>query len=355
MSKIKISVYAFLVSSLLLLPTLACASSAALGDGDGGVARQSNGESSGLTAEPKTPAAAQKDAAAIKFKGAVGTAEFEMTVRCAGDDLSGSYFYAKSGKTNALALAGKIEADGKFTLRETDASGRQTGEFKGVWKDEADESSVSIEGEWTKASDEKVVTFFASEQVISFAGGARIIDKEFSSPVKAIRLDADAEYPELTGGGANAAGFNRTVKARAEKVVADFKKLMIKATTAEDLKHLPKDVGYYLDLGYSVQYADDDVISLLFSEDTYSGGAHPNHNFFALDYDLKNGRELKLAELFKLGAKYLETLSAYSTKDLQSRKSPETGENAGLAQDIWLEGAKPTADNFKSGILPEKA
>jgi hypothetical protein len=348
--KTKISLSVFLALSL---PSFACVSIAA-SSANVAAAQKQLGESNSSAAEPNTVAVVQKDSGEVKFKGTIGAAKFKMTVARASDDLSGSYFYVKSGSGAELVLSGKIEADGKFTLRETDTGGKQTGEFKGVWQEDANLPGISIAGKWSAPSAAEGVTFFAEEEMISLTGGARIIDKKISSQVKAIGLEAEAEFPQLIGIGANAAGFNRTVKALAEKSVNDFKRLMIKETTGEDLKQLTADSGYYTDLGYSVQYADDDVISLLFVEDSFSGGAHPNHNFFALVYDLKNGRELKLADLFKRSAKYLDTISAYCIKDLQSRKSPETGENSGLAQDIWLDGALPKTDNYKSWNITRK-
>jgi hypothetical protein len=110
----------------------------------------------------------------------------------------------------------------------------------------------------------------------------------------------------------------------------------------------------YLEISYSVEYADNDLISLNFLESTFSGGAHPNYNYFTITYDLKNGKELKLSELFKPGVKYLEAISAFAIKDLQSRKMPDSDENMGLAQDMWEDGAKPTVQNYQSWNITKK-
>lgn len=70
------------------------------------------------------------------------------------------------------------------------------------------------------------------------------------------------------------------------------------------------------------------------SASSYPGtedGAPPNYNYFTVTYDLKNGREIKLSDPFKPDAKYIQVVSAYSIRDLQSRKDPESGENMGLA------------------------
>ena len=286
------------------------------------------------------------------FKGSVAQARFEMTLRREGNNLSGSYFYAKSGSTNKLSLRGEINADGNFTLQEFDSSGRQTGEFKGTWKDEPNESGVSLEGEWKKPGDKEGQGFSAYEQMVSFTNGTRIINRQLNESLKAKRIDLTAEYPELVGG-TNAAGFNQLVKFRVTNELADFKKQMM-GLSAADLKMLPQGMNNYLEIGYGIEYADNDLISVNFQEGNFTGGAHPNYNSFTITYDLKNGREIKLPELFKPGAKYLKAVSDYATKDLQSRKIPDSDENMGLAQDIFAEGATAKAENYRSWNITKK-
>lgn len=296
--------------------------------------------------------ASAQEAAGTHFKGSVSGSRFEMTLRRAGDDLQGSYFYAKSGSANKLSLRGKINADGSFTMQEFDSSGKQTGEFKGTWKNDPNDAGASLEGEWKKAGGGEGQSFWASEQMVFFTGGTQLTDGHINEPIKARRLDQTAEYPVLSGG-ANDAAFNQLVKARVVKELADYRKQMM-SISAADLKTLPAGMNNYIDLSYNVEYADNDLISVSFLEDTFAGGAHPNQNYFTITYDLKSGRELKLAELFKPGAKYLAAISAYATKDLQGRKMPDSNENLGLAQDVFAEGAQPMAKNYRNWNLTKK-
>lgn len=286
------------------------------------------------------------------FKGTIATASFEMTLQRDGERLSGSYFYVKSGSAYPLNLDGKIDASGKFSMQETDASGKKTGEFSGEWKEDENEAGVTLEGEWKKPTAKETQFFAASEQMIFFSGAMKITDSRINESVKAKRLDLSAEYPQLNGT-ANVAGFNQLVKTRITKEIADFRKLM-SATTAEDLKTLPPDINYYIDIGYDIEYADDDFISASFVRSEFTGGVHPNYNFLTVNYDLKNNRELKLADLFKPGAKYLNVISQYATKNLRERKDPESGENRGLAQDIFAEGALPKAENYARWNITRK-
>src|SRR5918911_3491905 len=66
------------------------------------------------------------------FRGEIGDQNrIEMKLVRAGDRLTGTYSYEKVG--TPINLSGTIDAKGKFTLSETDSSGKQTGVFKGEW------------------------------------------------------------------------------------------------------------------------------------------------------------------------------------------------------------------------------
>jgi hypothetical protein len=237
-------------------------------------------------------------------------------------------------------------------LRETDAAGKTTGEFTGAWTEDANTAGATLEGEWRKPNAKEPLIFTATEQLIRFTGAMKIADSRINESIKAKRLDLSAEYPQLSEA-ANAATFNQLVKTRITNEVAAFKKQMM-ATSAEDLKYLPAGTNNYLDIGYDIEYADDDFISISFIRSEFAGGVHPNYNFLTMNYDLINNRELKLVDLFKPGAKYLATIAAYATKSLRERKDAETGENRGFAQDIFAEGALPKAENYARWNITKK-
>ena len=290
-----------------------------------------------------------------QFSGAVGSAKLEMAIKREGGILSGSYYYRKSGSTNRLMLKGTIAADGSFTLQESDAAGKQTGSFKGKWTEDADDPGALLEGEWFKPGQTADgQNFFAVEQMVFFTN-TKITTREIKEAIKLKKAELSAEYPELSGN-TGAAGFNVAAKAAVMRSLASFRKDMA-SLTAADVKQMSPEMGNYIEVGYNVEYADDDLISVSFGEDTFEGGAHPNHTFFTLTYDLKAGREIKLADLFKPGAKYLTAIATYALRDLKARKDPESGENRGLAQDIFADGAKATLENYsvwnvtKKGLL----
>ena len=286
------------------------------------------------------------------FNGTVGESKVELTLTREGESLTGDYYYRKSGSANRLKLKGTIAADGSFTMQEFTSAGKQTGTFKGKWKDDANASGAMLEGEWLKPGQKaEGLGFWAWEQMIDFTT-TKVTTREIKEAMKPKKATLSAEYPELSGS-ANAAGFNAFAKAEVMKALAAFRKDM-NSLTAADIKMMGAGMGNYIDVGYMIEFADEDLISVNFTESTFEGGAHPNSGTTTLTYDLKAGRQLKLADLFKPGAKYLTTIADYATKDLQNRKDPESGENMGIAQDIWEDGVKPTADNYSNWNITKK-
>jgi hypothetical protein len=109
-------------------------------------------------------------------------------------------------------------------------------------------------------------------------------------------------------------------------------------------------MGSDLSVGYDVTLAQDDVISVKFDIGSYyHGAAHPNAYSHFVNYDLKNGKPIKLADLFKPGAKYLQAISAFCIADLKKQSSEK-----GLLDDQIQEGAGPNAKNFQSWTISKQ-
>jgi len=79
-----------------------------------------------------------------------------------------------------------------------------------------------------------------------------------------------------------------------------------------------------------------DVLSVLFVNFFYLGGAHPGSYHWSINYDFATGQELSLGDLFIPGSPYLERISDYSIQQLNER----------LEFDIWEDGAEPTLENY---------
>jgi len=294
-----------------------------------------------------TPAAQTKH-----FKGSIGSSlDLQMKLVRTGDQLAGSYFYQKVG--TRIDLRGNVDKDGNLTLEEFDKSGKQTGLFKGLWTVDPADGLVTLAGNWSKPLTEKdsakKTAFSIHEEPVAFTGDVDLVLKQIKESNKKLMYEIDVRYPQLTGGNnPNFEKFNQVVRASATKRVAGFKKDM---APAEGEEPRPEgSMGSDLNVGYEVALAQDDLISIQFSVGSYyQGAAHPNTFTEVVNYDLKNGKQLKLADLFKPGAKYLQEIANYCIADLKKQ-----AKDKGLLDEEIQNGAAPNAKNYQSWTITRK-
>ncbi len=288
------------------------------------------------------------------FTGSIGSRlGLQMKLVREGENLTGSYFYQRVG--TKINLRGAIDKDGNVTLAEFDPSGKQTGEFQGRWRPE-ESGLIAITGNWKKPNSTKQTAFYLEEEPIEFSSGVEIVVRRITENNKKLKNKIDAEYPQLTGSGSpNYEKFNQTVRGLVIKKVSMFKQEM--APDAEDPptdESTTESTGSDLDIAYKLDLAKDDLISLRFVVGSYSAGAaHPNSYSEVINFDLKNGKLLKLGDLFQPGSKYLQTIAAYCIAQLKGQ-GEQKGENA-LEDDDWIQrGAGPDEENYSSWTIGRK-
>ena len=288
------------------------------------------------------------------FKGSIGSSlDLQMKLVRADPQLTGSYFYQRVG--TRINLRGTIDPDGKFVLEEFDPEGKQTGVFKGMWTVDAQDGTAQLAGFWSKPNQkqgEKSAAFSVHEEPISLSGDAEIVAKSIKENNKQLMYDIDVQYPQITGGAnPNFEKFNQLVRALVTKKVAEFKK---DVQPKEGDEPRPEgSMGSDIGIGYEVAMARDDLISVEFDVGSYyQGAAHPNTYTETVNYDLKNGKQINLSDLFKPGSKYLPTLAQYCIADL--KKQSKTKDNM-LPDDEIQSGAGPAAaKNYRSWKITRK-
>jgi hypothetical protein len=302
------------------------------------------------------PAGGTTPVADVKyFRGSIGnTLGLQMKLTREGDKLSGSYFYQKVG--TKIDLRGTVDGNGYLTLEEFDPEGKQTGVFKGIWQTNSDDGLVAIAGNWTKPNGDKKTAFSLHQEPIEFSGSAEVTSKSIKETNKKLKYEIDAEYPQVTGtSDARFDKFNQEAKNLAGGEAARFRKVMVEwaADQAELENQESSTLTSSLNIAYNISLATDDVISTKFDIGTYfQGAAHPNSNSRVLNYDLKAGKPIRLADLFKPGAKYSQTISSYSIKELK-KQSQKGGE--AMFDDEWVQkGAGADPDNYKSWVITKK-
>ena len=287
------------------------------------------------------------------FRGEIGNQlKIEMRLVRAGERLSGTYAYEKVG-TN-INLDGTVDGQGNFTLSEADDSGKRTGIFKGTWKETEAEAGALLEGNWTKPDGSGELSFYLIEQHVNFSGGLKMVAKQIKEENKKRQYMLAAEYPQIEGSGNDTVvKFNKEVSSFINSEINEWK-----ATAGRDPDGEDDSLGAGdddLSIRYDVMLATDDLASVVFYVSVYNhGAAHPSSYSKVINYDLKNNKSLKLADLFQANSNYLETISSYAINDLK-RQSKKGGDDGPMLDDRSIEeGASAQEDNYRSWNITPK-
>lgn len=172
----------------------------------------------------------------------------------------------------------------------------------------------------------------------------KVIPKSWTKEDQELHTNYDITFPQIAGDHltANAKKFNERVAALVENQVNLFTHRV-----KQDIPHmktLPEHEQHnHLGIDYDfevVKLQKQTIISVrLAFESMQAGRAHPAHEHSVLNFDVTNGKELALNDVFKPNADYLKLFSQYTSHQL----------NLSL-HDKWMieNGTKPMAKNFKN-------
>ncbi len=185
---------------------------------------------------------------------------------------------------------------------------------------------------------------FASS--IFLSGGRHFETQTFERRLSHKNFVVTADYPQLAGDdGFAAQQFNQAVRALVNTDLQPY--LEDKRDRAQERDPLWRDAEEYHHVTHKVVFASDELISVLFYADGYAwGAAHGYHYPLVLNYDLRRGRALRLADLFDRDADYLSQLARYCLEDLAAQFGHDT-----MLIDEWRRGAAPQANNYRSWVL----
>jgi len=150
-----------------------------------------------------------------------------------------------------------------------------------------------------------------------------------------------AQTPQLTGSDEpRVAGFNQRLNDLVKKEVDIWRQSFLQ-NNAPVVSN-----GSTLDGTYTLISQIGDLWSFKFDFNFYSdGAAHPGLYSITLNYDLAQGKELALADLFLPNANYLETISQYCIGELSEQPGFEGP---------FADGAQPTKENYRNwNITPD--
>jgi len=144
-----------------------------------------------------------------------------------------------------------------------------------------------------------------------------------------------AQTPQLTGSNdPRVVAFNQRLNDLITKEVDTWRQ------NFQSLPVTPNSTGSSLAVTYILISQVGDLWSFKFDFSFYAdAAAHPGLNSMTWNYDLGQGRELTLGDLFLPNTNYLETISNYCLTELS--KQP-------YADSFFLDGAKPTPENYRN-------
>jgi len=123
------------------------------------------------------------------------------------------------------------------------------------------------------------------------------------------------QTPSLAGSDdARVKAFNAEMTALVTKAVADFKKNMA------DMNVPSVSAESSFDVRYKLLSPPGNLFSLKFEMEGYvSGMAHPYHLSETVNYNLQQGTDISIADLFLLDSTYLQTIATYCAAQLKTR------------------------------------
>ena len=178
------------------------------------------------------------------------------------------------------------------------------------------------------------------EPDIVFGGGRlKLVPDEVHLSSDRLHYQINVRYPQVDG---SADPHIHRLNQRIKALMTDRYQWPL-TTTEEELRNgqrLYPEFYNTVDIVYGVTSATDSVLSICFGVYSYGiGAAHGVQHSVVVNYDLVSRKELKLAELFKPGSRYLEFISRYCKEEFTRQGHGET---------LFPEAPAPVSSNFES-------
>jgi hypothetical protein len=184
---------------------------------------------------------------------------------------------------------------------------------------------------------------FATEGEPYVAGDIKIGSSEVKEKNDRLGYELNVSCPQVesprTSQGLK---FNLYVRRLIEGDIKEFRAFCSK-------RKYPKQRGsYFLGTTYKLLYATPELLSVAITEESYTGYLNSDWSTIPLNYDLKAGKPLDLADLFKPRSKFLEAIASYCVSELEKSGLDCGGVGGGkiIDEHTFREGTSPKAENY---------
>jgi hypothetical protein len=181
-----------------------------------------------------------------------------------------------------------------------------------------------------------VVSVTAQEDVCYEKGG--MWNAEDTTCTIQHSIDIDVSYPITLAA-------YPIVEQTVDGFITETRSQFLGFVTAPEMFAFPSTGGFFLSIAYDEYHYSDSIVSLVFTVADYTGGAHPNSWYKTFTFDLAQGRELTLDDLFLVGSNPLAVISPIVQQDLLTR----IGE---MTDPTWIEqGTGENPENYQNFAL----
>jgi hypothetical protein len=250
---------------------------------------------------------------ATHFRGQIGEGNRVLgQFSLAGDRISGVYAYNRHQQR--IGVWGTVNPEtGEALLREH-SDGKVTGE----WRGKLSRAPLTLEGEWAAPSGEPPLPFKLS----AFAVPAQAA---LNTRAGEMELKASRHYPVfLTSGHPHAAALNAQLR---EALAAEEREIheQFEAAVAEGTRTVEGEFPSFMQSwehgleAYDFAHVSDRVLSMSYVVYEYTGGAHPNSDYPAINWILVDGklRNASLTDFIQPSDTAMEAVSAMLLDDLK--------------------------------------
>lgn len=187
------------------------------------------------------------------------------------------------------------------------------------------------------------------EQKAFSIGGTKFINQSMVEKNDAKMFQVKVDYPELADAKpAAAAKFNQLIKETVMKEVREFRRVSLAQAEGDSALAGERSGENFLEMNYRLDFASERILTVVFGGTLYDGGSRPNQSSWTINFDLKTGKKIELADIFKPNANYLKVLSDYSIRNLKEKLED-------MSDEEWLQnGAGAQAENFGSWNITKK-
>ncbi len=157
-----------------------------------------------------------------------------------------------------------------------------------------------------------------------------VIDKTINEDIDNYIIDI--KYPHF-----NILELDTNISTEINRQIDEFKEI-VKVPS-------PNSAKTTLMINYKIVHNQEDLLSVKFETEAYTGGAHPSHTIWTKNFTISEKKEVLFDDVI-LNETMLNTLSQYSLDHFQNKE---------LEYDLFLEGFEPKKENFSTFALTDSS